>query len=193
MNGWGRPRKCRENMFGKRYGGLVVLGYAATKRGQPLLRCKCVHCERTITKGASLLESCALKSCGCKRTARRVSAVGKRFGRLVVIGALDGTGPMRLKCKCDCGIECNKLYRSMNAGLTTSCGCAMRDHLRSLADSRRYNYNLFGVRVTISELASLSGRSIDTIRSRINRGMTTEAAAFGHIGHKRLGSRERKR
>lgn len=59
------------------------------------------------------------------------SIVGKRFGRLTVVG-LDHFGKYHgtwWKCRCDCGKE-KVVYRGgLTSGDTTSCGCYHREHL----------------------------------------------------------------
>lgn len=59
------------------------------------------------------------------------SIVGKRFGRLTVIG-LDHVGKHRgtwWKCRCDCGAETVAYRGCLTSGDTTSCGCYRREHL----------------------------------------------------------------
>ena len=54
--------------------------------------------------------------------------MGKRFGRLVVVGEGEsyvhkGRSYPRLKCLCDCGVEHQTLTRYVLSGKSMSCGC----------------------------------------------------------------------
>ena len=55
--------------------------------------------------------------------------VGKRFGRLVVIGrnASDNHGNPFWFCLCDCGVISTKRGGALNGGSTRSCGCLQRE------------------------------------------------------------------
>jgi hypothetical protein len=54
--------------------------------------------------------------------------VGKRFGRLVVLGASDK--PRFLSCLCDCGTKRDIRMDHLTSGATISCGCFRREHSR---------------------------------------------------------------
>lgn len=68
----------------------------------------------------------------------KVSYIGKRFGRLVVVerveDAIDSNGKasIRYRCKCDCGNE--KIIRKCHlaSGATVSCGCFHREQLGNM-------------------------------------------------------------
>lgn len=56
----------------------------------------------------------------------RESVLGKKFGRLEVIGD-KGSGP-KVLCKCVCGTEKEAVISSLKAGTTLSCGCLKREN-----------------------------------------------------------------
>jgi len=56
----------------------------------------------------------------------KIDLIGKRFGRLVVIGEKserDKRGHVLWECLCDCGNKCVVLGYSLGSGKTNSCGC----------------------------------------------------------------------
>lgn len=60
--------------------------------------------------------------------AMRDSLVGKRFGRLTVVGEMPKRHDKRYwRCLCDCGREAFTSTVSLNKGNTKSCGCLQRD------------------------------------------------------------------
>ena len=54
----------------------------------------------------------------------RYDLVGKRFGKLVVVGRTD----CAWKCICDCGKETEVATSHLTSGKTKSCGCGRRGH-----------------------------------------------------------------
>lgn len=55
---------------------------------------------------------------------KKIEMVGKRFGRLLVIGeAPHRNGRAYWHCKCDCGNEVDVMGKSLRRGDTKSCGC----------------------------------------------------------------------
>lgn len=72
-----------------------------------------------------------------------IDIIGKRFGKLVVIGA--GERKLRGKqskltwnCKCDCGNFCNVVGDDLRSGHTTSCGCIHNEMIKNLNRSHGY-------------------------------------------------------
>lgn len=61
--------------------------------------------------------------------------IGKRFGKLIVVEALDshvspcGSKQRMWKCKCDCGNEISASGKNLRAGRYVSCGCAKSEYL----------------------------------------------------------------
>ena len=72
--------------------------------------------------------------------------IGNRYGRLVVIdrepnyekmwcedGAhRSGYAKARWRCRCDCGNEVVVVGNSLRRGMTQSCGCARKEHMREV-------------------------------------------------------------
>ena len=64
--------------------------------------------------------------------------VGKRFGRLLVIEkAPSRKSNPYWKCLCDCGKEKEVLNNLLHTGRTKSCGCYIKEWLKSYAHSRK--------------------------------------------------------
>lgn len=58
------------------------------------------------------------------RKGQCVDLTGQRFGRLVVVGRIEGAHSRRQwECRCDCGVTCRPLRNNLARGHTTSCGC----------------------------------------------------------------------
>ncbi len=55
--------------------------------------------------------------------------IGKRFGRLTVTSVARIGGRPHAVCRCDCGSERAVDQRSLNIGVTRSCGCIRREQL----------------------------------------------------------------
>lgn len=49
--------------------------------------------------------------------------VGSKFGRLTIESYIDGKGPKKVVCRCDCGVVKTILRISVVNGNTSSCGC----------------------------------------------------------------------
>lgn len=53
-----------------------------------------------------------------------VDIVGQRFGHLIVIERIGSRwGHSLWKCKCDCGIVCERTANQLTMNKTVSCGC----------------------------------------------------------------------
>lgn len=71
--------------------------------------------------------------------------VGKRFGRLTVVGTSDyknNAGSIHWECKCDCGKTHVANGSSLRNGSTKSCGCIVRERMENL--SRTLSVDLTG-------------------------------------------------
>lgn len=122
---------------GTRFGHLVVIREAERKRGkirQFLCRCDCGN-EKTVVLGD--LRSGHTSTCGCRSfaDARRINVqdyIGRRYGKLVVIGEGEQSKGDRFKvqCRCDCGtVKDYPLLNLENKYMPTrSCGCVRRIH-----------------------------------------------------------------
>lgn len=96
--------KTREDITGRKFNMLTVLGFSHTKGKSHFWRCLCDCGEETIVARGELRLG-GTKSCGCARKPIK-DLVGQKFGRLLVIDAAEErtrAGGMRWKCLCDCG------------------------------------------------------------------------------------------
>lgn len=120
------PRK-REDLTGKRFGKLTVIGYAGYKRkgGQNVSQwnCQC-ECGNTCIAEGYLLRSGRKKSCGCLRVLQD-KLTGLRFGKLTVLedDKENLTTLRKVICRCDCGNTKSIAFRELKKGKVTSCGC----------------------------------------------------------------------
>ena len=140
---------AREELIGKRFGRLTVIGEAEPHRtpgGKSIRRliCKC-DCGKTVTVLRNEL-SRGRTSCGCERYEKiREDLTGKRFGRLEAVKLVVLDKPTRngiihgWLCKCDCGNEVVCTSKQLNSGKKTSCGCAIVDALKSDNRNQRYD------------------------------------------------------
>ena len=131
-----RIRHHREDLTGRRFGKLTVLGPAMAEQKTPDMKevkrddngrilwdCKC-DCGNKCEATSSELKTGNRKSCGCLSRPPLKDWIGHRFGKLVV-KAYDGkrNGYHYWRCLCDCGNETVVLQTSLLRGHTSSCGC----------------------------------------------------------------------
>lgn len=72
-----------------------------------------------------------------------IDLIGKRFGRLVVVGKLPERRRKHIvwKCKCDCGETSEVLGYNLRYGKTKSCGCLEQENkARILGNHIKHNY-----------------------------------------------------
>lgn len=116
------------DIIGKRFGKLIVVGDSGQRQGRKILYlCKC-DCGGTKLALSSQLKKGLIKSCGCLSSDRSNDVVGKRFGRLTVLKRSGVRGKnAEYLCKCDCGNTCKVLRESLLSGSTQSCGCLKKE------------------------------------------------------------------
>ena len=120
------PRTVKD-ITGERFGKLIVTGFAgygqSGRQRVSLWKCRC-DCGNTCIVQGYLLKNGRRKSCGCIRSTPE-QMIGKRFGKLTVIGEdLDNhTTLQKVICRCDCGREKSVATRDLKNGRTVSCGC----------------------------------------------------------------------
>ena len=113
-------KSTRQDLTGKCFGKLTVLEYDREKQKW---KCQC-DCGNLTYKTTGHLNTNAV-SCGCKQ---KQNLIGKRFGKLVVLGKSENRRrnyPLWV-CQCDCGNICEKPTGELNGGTATSCGCSWR-------------------------------------------------------------------
>lgn len=127
------------NLINKRFGNLTVLSQSEKigKNGDRFFIARC-DCGGTIEARAWAISSGQRKSCGCLQIqarknnleARKYCLDGRTFGRLRVMYATEERGPggdVLHLCWCTCGnIHKTSGYCLVN-GISTSCGCYMRE------------------------------------------------------------------
>ena len=124
------------NLIGQRFGRLTVIRNAKPeekpkdKNGKPKPRtwcvCKC-DCGNEIITMATSLNTGNTTSCGCYQKEKAsqlktIDLIGKKFGKLTVIGLAKRDTKLRWNCVCECG---NQIIVSSNELLNrhrTTCG-----------------------------------------------------------------------
>lgn len=131
--------KMRENLTGKTFGLLTVVGPAPDKVSTDgkhrisMWRCRCVCGAEVITRGSSL-KSGHTKGCGQKHRAVQ-NMTGFKTGRLTVIERApdyinaDGTKHVMWRCRCECGRESVVRGTALRNGSIQSCGCLRNEKL----------------------------------------------------------------
>ncbi len=119
------------DLTGQRFGRLVIIGPTARReRGCVVWRCLC-DCDNVTYAAARQLTGGSIKSCGCLRHPPLKDLMGKRFGKLTVIGYEEKQAGMhRWRCVCDCGKETVVGQTQLQSGKTKSCGCLQAAILR---------------------------------------------------------------
>lgn len=119
----------QKDLTGQRFGKLVCMEPTAERscKGSVVWRCRC-DCGNECFAASKQLLAGYKRSCGCLSHPPLKEFVGKRFGKLTVIGYIGKQAGMhRWKCRCDCGNETIVGQTLLQSGKTKSCGCIQRD------------------------------------------------------------------
>lgn len=140
------------DLTGRSFGKLTVIKEAESKRSPGghlnrrwLCRCDCGK-EVIVQQGHLTRKTYPVTSCGCIRGVKeKKDLVGKRFGRLTVIEAVDLEEPIHdsrigWRCKCDCGNEVITTRGSLTYGDIKSCGCLQKDRAKEFMDGAIKRY-----------------------------------------------------
>ena len=184
--------KPREDLTGKRFGKLVVLGKDEDRVGKGIFwKCRC-DCGNIKSYKANILKNGKAVSCGCesrKKSAKRlfVDLTRRRFGKLEVIGVdhrtIDNNGNSEYywKCKCDCGNETIVRGTSLTNGDTLSCGCLQAAESAKRAKQRIIDITgkRFGL-LTVIERVELdeSGNGLGTWKCKCDCGNIKYAEGY---------------
>lgn len=118
-----KASKHFEDLSGKTYNRLTVLGFDKVYKGNAYYLCQCL-CGKTISVKYTSLVNNKVRSCGClqrdKAKSNYVDLTGQRFNHLVCLSYL---GKSKWKCQCDCGNLTIVDARHLKNGHTKSCGC----------------------------------------------------------------------
>jgi hypothetical protein len=173
----------RVELGGQRFGRLEVLR-AYSENGRTggtrwLCRCDCGN-EKDVL--AASLVSGKTKSCGClnrEETSQRLSVdlTGQVFGKLTAVRVGNRVGPAGLigwVCRCECGKEPTISVASLRNGNTTSCGCVNTARLVDLRKSRARRVLVFGLEMSVVDLAGLCKLNRSTVHKALARGVSPE-------------------
>lgn len=117
-----------ENLIGKKFGKLTVIGepFLINGRSHSLCKCECGN-EKKINQRN--LKNGNTKSCGCLNHTYKLKAkdfVGQKFGKLTVIGESEKIGKFYYAlCKCECGNEKKIRTQSLITGESKTCGLCL--------------------------------------------------------------------
>lgn len=124
----------KRGFVGERFGRLTIIADVPIeermRRDVREVECKC-DCGNIVRVRSGNLFSGNTTSCGCfekehKHERHIAKFIGKRFGRLVVIGVerdYINPGRNRYICRCDCGNMHTAIACDLERGMTKSCGC----------------------------------------------------------------------
>lgn len=114
------------DLTGQKFGKLLVVKELEERKNkQKQYKCLC-DCGNTSVVFGSNLKRGNTKSCGCiKVGATRVSLLGQKFSRLLVLNEKERNkhGHITWECLCDCGSITIVASSALTSGGTRSCGC----------------------------------------------------------------------
>lgn len=146
-----------EDFVGKKYGSLTIQkSYYKDNSKYCLVKC---DCGKQIEVKFGALTSGKKTTCGkChrkyivknpeERNEKRKKTLinkfleqnmGKKFGRLTIVGAELTSRHMGVKCVCECGNNTTVAYYDLKTGRTSSCGCLHKELLSK--NGAKYNKN----------------------------------------------------
>lgn len=118
----------REDLIGKRFGRLTVIGYDHTNpHGDTCWLCECDCGNRTVVIRYNLTSG-STRSCGCiSHESEDLS--GMKFNMLTVVERVERlpNGKTLWRCICDCGNETIVEGYNLKSGGTKSCGCLQKE------------------------------------------------------------------
>lgn len=140
----------REDITGKKFNRLIVLGLDPDNKKNYLCECECGSGIIKYINYFNIVNG-YIKSCGCIRketSAKKLKDLtDKRFGWLVVTGfshskkVKEGstTTVAYWNCLCDCGISCVKSTSDLTSGKVKSCGC---QHYKEGSEHHSFKHGL---------------------------------------------------
>ena len=110
------------NLINSRFNRLTVIKESEQRLNNlPTWICKC-DCGAEVLATTKALRKGSKQSCGCLK---KKDLIGKKFGKLTVIGYTDENrhGSALWKCQCECGNITYATTEGLRVGDNTSCGC----------------------------------------------------------------------
>ena len=224
----GNTKSCgclySKNLVGKRYGRLLVLASTEMRKlGSMVWKCQC-DCGNICYATTEGLRVGDNKSCGCLKQEKaqelanksKLNLVGQRFGKLVVLKAIDQRTNQQTQiweCKCDCGNICYVTSNHLTQNNTKSCGCLQNHSYGELKiqeilnennisykaeykfddlPNRRYDFAIFNKQKEIIQLIEFDGEQhyIETpffkISLREQQAIDNEKTKFAEQKHIKL-------
>lgn len=162
-----------DDLTGLKFGRLTVIGVSSNSKGYRRWHCKCECGGESLVDGWRL-KSGRSRSCGCRvspvtseRNRTRVrDRVGETIGQLKVLRRSDRDDDVFWLCACACGREKEISSSELGKGKIRSCGCMW--HRSSL------KHTLYGVPISLKELAAILNVNVSSIRRDLRKGLTTE-------------------
>lgn len=134
---------------------LTVIRLTEKRKGKQYVLCRCKCGTEREFDIYSLLSGHA-KSCGCLKREKLVlgrktdDLKDQRFGQLTVLEQQGTKNRSALwRCICDCGNTVDVTARDLVSGNTTSCGCALIDHTKSLKQYNEQHHTVDGIFVPL--------------------------------------------
>jgi hypothetical protein len=103
--------------------------------------------------------------------------IGKKFSRLLVIKKAEKNkwGKVQWICRCDCGTEKTISEHTLKSGGTRSCGCLVKERIKTINEFKEYQIYILGDMKAINEkhvlsklgklLFNLSRRNLTTVKT----------------------------
>lgn len=138
------------NLIGKRYGKLTVIGRDSLQRKDNHIYwiCKC-DCGKEISVRSTLLVTNKKSHCSCEKNfyqGKIVDLTNQHFGNLIALYPTEKRSGSHVMwhCKCLCGKELDIDGHSLRMGLSQSCGCSFfskgEEKIKNLLEINHFIY-----------------------------------------------------
>ena len=114
-----------ESYIGKIYGNDKVIGFKKSNSDNSYQWiCECQLCHKTHLREPSQLRKGTAPKCKCQIEKYDDTYIGRKFGRLTVIGYGNGH---HFICQCECGSIKEYVNKNVIDGVVVSCGCYAKE------------------------------------------------------------------